>query len=63
MTPIIYLISLSLNVIVCYLIFESVNVPITDKTPGDFAFGAHAKGFCRCEYRGDYSAAFCAFGL
>ena len=28
--------SYSLNVIVCYFIFGSVNVPITDKTPGDF---------------------------
>ena len=31
-------------------------------TPGDFAFGVHAKEFCRCEYRGDYSAAFCVYG-
>ena len=25
-----------MNVILCYLIFELVNVPNTDKTPGDF---------------------------
>ena len=30
-------------------------------TLGDFAFGVHAKEFCRCEYRSDYSAAFCVF--
>ena len=28
--------TLLLNVILCYFIFGSVNVPITDKTPGDF---------------------------
>ena len=39
-----------------------MNVPKTDKTPGDFAFGVHTKEFCRCEYRGDNSAAFCLFG-
>ena len=26
----------------CYFISGSVNVPNTDKTPGDFAFGVHA---------------------
>ena len=37
------MISYSLNVIVCNFIFGSVNVPNTDKTPGDFALGVHAK--------------------
>ena len=38
-----YSILYSLNVVVCYFIFGSVNVPNTDKTPGDFASGVHAK--------------------
>ena len=33
----------SLDVIVFYFMFESVNVPNSDKTPGDFAFGVLAK--------------------
>ena len=32
-----------MNVIVCYSIFMSLNVPNTDKSPGDIAFGVHAK--------------------
>ena len=58
----------------CYFIFGSVNVQNTDKTPGDFALGLHAKMillrsvcsdplFCRvlC-VRTLYFAAFCVFG-
>ena len=36
-------ISYSLNFIECYFIFGSVNVPNTDKTTSNFAFGVYAK--------------------
>ena len=56
----------SLNVIVYYFIFGSVNVPNTDKTPAIFAFGVHAKAILqlriRCEYGGGKSGAFCVSG-
>ena len=34
----------------------------TDKTPGGVALGVHTKESCHCEYRSNYSAAFCVFG-
>ena len=44
--------SYSLNVIVCYLIFGSVDVPNTDslELPAIFAFGVHAKIILESEH-------------
>ena len=48
-------------VLVSYFIFRSVNVQNTDKTAISHLVCTQIK-FCRCEYRGDYSAVFCVFG-
>ena len=50
-------------VVECHCHMWSLNVPNTDKTPGDFSIWcARKKRCCRCEYIGGKSAAFCVFG-
>ena len=57
-----YYISLSLNVMLCYFIFGSMNPNYRKKFPTIFAFGVHAENILSLRISRRFFAAFCVFG-